>query len=78
MMEFVGQPKMYSFTFEKKVIEEDKAIYYQEEKERTKGVSKTVMQSNIQHENYLPVQQKSQMETLVTFRSFHHQLHTVF
>lgn len=55
MMEFVGQPKMYSFTFEKNVIEEDKAIYYKEEKERTKGVSKTVMQSNIQHENYLPV-----------------------
>lgn len=52
-MECVGlKPKMYVYLYiRKKVIEEDKAIYYQEEKKRAKGVSKTVVQSNIQHEN---------------------------
>lgn len=43
---------MYSFTFDKRVVEEDKTINYQEEKKRAQDVSKTVVESNIQHENY--------------------------
>lgn len=69
---------MYSFTFEKKVIEEDKAIYYHEEKKRAKGVSKTVVKSNIHHKNYKTClfNKKSQIETMVTFKFLNHQLHT--
>jgi hypothetical protein len=80
MREFVGlKPKMYSFTFEKKVIEEDKQVYLREEQKRAKGVSRTVVQSNIQHENYRTClfNKESQMERMVTFRSYHHQVHTI-
>lgn len=78
MREFVGlKPKMYSFVYEKKIPQSQNI--YQEEKKRAKGVSKVVVQSNIQHENYKNclVNRKIQMESMVTFRSQSHQIYTV-
>lgn len=78
MREFVGlKPKMYSFVYEKKIPQSQNI--YQEEKKRAKGVSKVVVQSNIQHENYKNclVNRKIQMEAMVTFRSQSHQIYTV-
>lgn len=55
----------------KKFIEEDKVIYYHEEKKRAKGVSKTVVKSNIQHKNYKTClfNKKSQIETMLLFKT---------
>lgn len=68
---------MYSFVYEKKIPQSQNI--YQEEKKRAKGVSKVVVQSNIQHENYKNclVNRKIQMESMVTFRSQIHQIYTV-
>jgi hypothetical protein len=80
MREFVGlKPKMYSFVYEKKIVKDKNEFICQEEKKRAKGVSKVVVQSNIQHENYRNclLDREFQMESMVTFRSFNHQIFTV-
>lgn len=77
MREFVGlKPKMYSFVYETQNKNEKVC---QEEKKRAKGVSKVVVQSNIQHENYRQclLNREFQMESMVTFRSFNHQIFTI-
>lgn len=77
MREFVGlKPKMFSFVYE---TQSENEIVCQEEKKRAKGVSKVVVQSNIQNENYRNclLNREIQMESMVTFRSFHHQIFTV-
>lgn len=67
MRELVGlKLKMYSFTYEGKIMEYDREIRVREEKKRAKGVSGVVMQTNIHHENYksflLP--RESRMESM--------------
>ena len=48
MREFVGlNPKMYSFTYKRKLMRDDREIHVREEKKRAKGVSRVVVQSNI-------------------------------
>lgn len=67
---------MYSFVYETLNKNE---IVYQEEKKRAKGVSKVVVQSNIQHKNSKQclLNREFQMESMVTFRSFNHQIFTI-
>ncbi|XP_078335323.1 uncharacterized protein LOC144626188 [Crassostrea virginica] len=80
MREFVGlKPKMYSFTYERKLMRDDREIRVREEKKRAKGVSRVVVQSNIHHEHYKSclLHRESRMEPMVTFRSFNHQLFTL-
>ncbi|KAK3108822.1 hypothetical protein FSP39_016459 [Pinctada imbricata] len=76
MREFVGlKPKMYSFTYEKKIDD----VYYHNEKKRAKGVKKSVVEYNIQHDNYRGclLNQEYQMESMVSFRSYNHQIYTI-
>ncbi|XP_061187991.1 uncharacterized protein LOC133196056 [Saccostrea echinata] len=80
MREFVGlKPKMYSFIYEKKIVQNENEFICQEEKKRAKGVKKAVVQSSIQHENYKNclLKKEFQMESMVTFRSFNHHIYTV-
>ena len=80
MREFVGlKPKMYSFTYERKFMRDDREIHVREEKKGAKGVSRVVVQSNIHHENYKSclLHRESRMDPGVTFRSFYHQLFTL-
>jgi hypothetical protein len=68
MTEFVGlRPKMYSLTFGPS------------EKRTAKGVSKSVIRSKLRHASYKQClfEQESHMETMVTFRSDKHQIHTI-
>lgn len=67
---------MYSFVYE---TQNKNEIVCQEEKKRAKGVSKVVVQSNILHENYRQclLNREFQMESMVTFRSFNHQIFTI-
>ena len=68
MTEFVGlRPKMYSLTFGPS------------EKRTAKGVSKSVIRSKLRHTSYKQClfEQQSHMETMVTFRSDKHQIHTI-
>lgn len=70
---------MYSFTYERKLMRDDREIHVREEKKRAKGVSRVVVQSNIHHEHYKSclLHRESRMEPMVTFRSFNHQLFTL-
>lgn len=68
MTEFVGlRPKMYSLTFGPN------------EKRTAKGVSKSVIRSKLRHTSYKQClfERQSHMETMVTFRSDKHQIHTI-
>ena len=48
--ESVGlKPKIYSFTYESKLMEYDREIRLREERKRAKGVSRVVVQFNIHH-----------------------------
>lgn len=64
--EFVGlRPKMYSL------------IYGPSKRRTAKGVSKSVIRSQLRHSSYREFQRESHMETMVTFRSDKHQIHTI-
>ncbi|KAK3099927.1 hypothetical protein FSP39_011908 [Pinctada imbricata] len=76
MKEFVGlKPKMYSFTFQKKI---DETIHC-EEKKRAKGVSKAVVKYNIHHDKYRDclLNEEYKMESMVSFRSYNHHIYTI-
>lgn len=50
-----------------------------EEKKRAKGVSKVVVHSSINHENYKSclINREVEKDSMVTFRSFNHQIYTI-
>ncbi|KAK3103084.1 hypothetical protein FSP39_016343 [Pinctada imbricata] len=77
MREFVGlKPKMYSFAYEKKI---DDDVYQCEEIKKAKGVSKSVVEYSINHDNFRGclLNQEYQMESMVSFRSYNHQIYTI-
>lgn len=62
-----------------KIVQNENEFIWMEEKKRAKGVSKVVMQLSIHHENYKSClfNREFQMDSMVTFRSFNHQIYTI-
>lgn len=62
-----------------KIVHNENEFIWMEEKKRAKGVSKVVMQLSIHHENYKSClfNREFQMDSMVTFRSFNHQIYTI-
>lgn len=62
-----------------KIVQNENEFIWMEEKKRAKGVSKVVMQLSIHRENYKSClfNREFQMDSMVTFRSFNHQIYTI-
>lgn len=70
---------MYNFIHEKKINQKEIESICMEENASANGVNRVVVQSSIQHEDYKSYlfNGEFQMDSMVTFRSFKHQICTV-
>lgn len=71
--------KMYNFIHEKKINQKEIESICMEENATANGVNRVVVQSSIQHGDYKSClfNGEFQMDSMVTFRSFKHQICTV-